>query len=140
MYQSLGGMYRGWSRIFYGTFVTFRRIALSLAAVLVVSMAPYAIAAMAWALWAAGTTPPTGWLACAIAATTAVAAQLLAIWRFYVLLGVRSGMFGATLSAAVWRWPAWCRRWASSARVPASSGEAPAMPPPDKGRSKADTV
>jgi cellulose synthase/poly-beta-1,6-N-acetylglucosamine synthase-like glycosyltransferase len=89
MYNSLRGIYRGWSRIFYGTFGTFKRIGLSLLALLVVSMLPYAAAALGLALAAAGTEPRAWWIACAAAASTAVVAQLVTIFRFYRLIHAR---------------------------------------------------
>jgi chlorobactene glucosyltransferase len=100
MYTSLGGIYRGWSRIFYGTFVTFKRIGLTLAAVLLVSMMPYAVAILAVILAAAGTAPHAWWLACAGAAAAAVASQLTTIYRFYKLVGASA--------ALAWTYPLGC--------------------------------
>jgi cellulose synthase/poly-beta-1,6-N-acetylglucosamine synthase-like glycosyltransferase len=100
MYTSLGGMYRGWSRIFYGTFVTFKRIGLTLAAVLMVSMLPYAIAILAAVLMAAGAAQHAWWQACAVAAVAAVVAQLTTIYRFYRLVGASAGL--------AWTYPLGC--------------------------------
>ena len=60
MYTSLRGMYHGWSRIFYGTFGTLQRIGLTLLAVLLVSMMPYAIALLAVIMAAVNATPTPG--------------------------------------------------------------------------------
>lgn len=100
MYTSLGGMYRGWSRIFYGTFVTFKRIGLTLAAVLLVSMMPYAIALLAVILALTQSNPHGWWLACVGAAAAAVVAQLTTIYRFYKLVGASAGL--------AWTYPLGC--------------------------------
>jgi chlorobactene glucosyltransferase len=100
MYTSLGGMYRGWSRIFYGTFVTFKRIGLTLAAVLIVSMMPYAIALLAIILAITQSDPHAWWLACVGAAAAAVVAQLTTIYRFYKLVGASAGL--------AWTYPLGC--------------------------------
>jgi chlorobactene glucosyltransferase len=100
MYTSLRQIFRGWSRIFFGTFVTLRRIALTLTALMIASMLPYAAAALGWTMAATATSAQGWWFACGIAATTAVTIQLVTIVRFYRLVGARWGL--------AWTYPIGC--------------------------------
>ena len=52
MYSSFREAWRGWSRIFYGCFKTFRRLALTLGVVLVMSIFPYVSLAVAAVMYA----------------------------------------------------------------------------------------
>lgn len=88
MYTSLKAIYRGWSRIFFGTFGTPARLGASLAVMLLVSLLPYAAAATGLALAAAGVEPAAGWLAWGLAGSAAAAMQISVIWRFYGMLQV----------------------------------------------------
>jgi len=87
MYSGFGEIWRGWSRIFYGCFGTFRRLRLSMLMLLVTNIFPYTSAVIAAALlvtkgWSAA---GPGWRAVAVAAFVAVALQLSVIARFYRL-------------------------------------------------------
>lgn len=100
MYTSLPQIYRGWSRIFYGTFVTLRRIVLSLVALMTVSMLPYLAAAVGLTLAAIGV-GPTDWLwGLGIAGSVAVSLQMTAIYRYYGLIGARRSL--------AWSYPIGC--------------------------------
>jgi len=92
MYTSLRQIVRGWSRIFYGTFGTARRMGISLAVLVTMGMVPYAAAIFgAWA--AAAGAAPTGLLAaCGIVGAAAVAMQLSVVYRFYPLAGAKASM------------------------------------------------
>jgi len=86
MYTGLGQIWRGWSRIFYGCFGSFRRLLISMAFLLVTNVLPYGSAAAAWPVVAARGWAQAGpWRPVASAATLAVAMQLITIARFYRL-------------------------------------------------------
>lgn len=91
MYTSLREIIHGWTRIFYGSFVTFRRTLVSLLVMLTMGLMPYLAAALGWAMWGASASPE--WLATAIAGTAAIALQLSVIWRFYDIVEARRGLF-----------------------------------------------
>jgi hypothetical protein len=91
MYTSLREIIAGWTRIFYGSFVTLRRTLVSLIVMSVMGLLPYAAAAVGWSLW--GAVGGTGWLSVAIAGTVAIALQLSVIWRFYGIVEARRGLF-----------------------------------------------
>jgi len=93
MYTSLKQIYRGWSRIFYGTFGTYKRIIVSIVVLLIVSMLPYFATAAGLALWAFGATPAKWWLACGLAGAAAMVMQLSVIFRFYKLIHARAEFF-----------------------------------------------
>lgn len=83
MYTGLGQIWRGWSRIFYGSFGTFPRLLASALVLVVASMSPYlTLIASPLTGSAAG---PIG-----IAALAAIAAQQSVLWRFYPICGVRA--------------------------------------------------
>ena len=88
MYASLKAMVRGWSRIFFGTFGTLRRLTLSLTAIVLMGILPYVVAMIGAAAVAAGLGQPALW--CLLAGLTAVAMQQSVIWRFYRLIGARA--------------------------------------------------
>jgi cellulose synthase/poly-beta-1,6-N-acetylglucosamine synthase-like glycosyltransferase len=92
MYTSLGRMISGWSRIFYGTFVTQRRLIASLLVLCMMGLFPYVVAAVGLALAAAGAGPDGAWLTCGLVACATIVAQLTAVDRFYRWAGSRSGL------------------------------------------------
>jgi len=100
MYTSLMQIVRGWARIFYGTFGTLKRLAVSLSLVVVMGLLPYPTAVLGFVLAAAGVAPVRLWLACGIVAATAVAMQVTAVYRFYRLVGARA--------ALAWAYPLAC--------------------------------
>jgi chlorobactene glucosyltransferase len=89
MYSSLAEIWRGWSRIFYGCFGTFRRLRFALIMLSGTNLIPYLsalIAALVLGIqgWeAAG----SGWQVVGITAFVAVALQLSVIARFYRIIG-----------------------------------------------------
>jgi len=89
MYTSLKEILNGWSRIFFGTFGTLRRLSISLAVLVVMGMLPYAAAILGFALAAAGVHPVGLWLACGLLGSAAAAMQVSVIYRFYNLIGAR---------------------------------------------------
>jgi len=93
MYTSFREIFRGWSRIFFGTFGTLRRLTVSLTAVLVMGLVPYLIAALGVGLLAAGSRPTWAGWAMACSGGAAVALQLSSIFRYYRLLGSKSWLF-----------------------------------------------
>ena len=92
MYTSLPKILRGWSRIFYGTFGTAKRLSISLLVILVMGVLPYVSAALGLALAAAGAAPNAWWWACGIAGAAAVAMQLSVIFRFYRLIRAKPAL------------------------------------------------
>ena len=89
MYTSLREILNGWSRIFFGTFGTLRRLSISLGVLLVMGMLPYAAAILGFVLTAAGVQPAGLWLACGLLGSAAAAMQISVIYRFYSLIGAR---------------------------------------------------
>ncbi|MGB2821037.1 MAG: glycosyltransferase family 2 protein, partial [Phycisphaerae bacterium] len=57
MYTSLRQSVRGWSRIFYGTFGTLRRLSISLGVMVVMGLLPYVAAGLGLGMLAGGATP-----------------------------------------------------------------------------------
>ncbi|NQU75041.1 MAG: glycosyltransferase [Planctomycetes bacterium] len=98
MYTSLKQIVDGWCRIFHGTLGTKRRLRISLIAVVLMGLLPYAVAALAWPMWAVGF--GTAWLAAALAGSAAVAMQQVVIARFYRLANARAGL--------CWTYPLGC--------------------------------
>lgn len=105
MYTSLRRIVRGWSRIFFGTFGTLKRLSISLAAILAMGLLPYGAAAAGLAGAAGGAQPAWAWWTLGGAALAACTLQLAAIWRFYRLIGARAGLFWTyPLGSAVAAW------------------------------------
>jgi cellulose synthase/poly-beta-1,6-N-acetylglucosamine synthase-like glycosyltransferase len=100
MYTSLKQILRGWSRIFFGTFGTFPKLAISLAIMLVMGLLPYLTAALGFSLGLAGGEHAAAFLAAGIVALAAVVLQLSVIYRFYCLAGARRDLF--------WTYPIGC--------------------------------
>lgn len=86
MYDNLGAIWKGWSRIFYGCFGTYRQLALSFLVLLTLSVLPWASAAATWLLIEAGASEPAWWWIAAIATATVLAQQSV-IWRYYRMTG-----------------------------------------------------
>lgn len=85
MYSGFGQIWRGWSRIFYGCFGTFRRLRVTLLMLLATNVFPYtslliAAGVFAFTGWPAGN---PGWYWVGGAAVIAVGMQLSLIARFY---------------------------------------------------------
>ncbi|MCK4275536.1 MAG: glycosyltransferase [Phycisphaerae bacterium] len=94
MYSGLRGILRGWSRIFYGTFETRKRLIASLAVLTVMGLLPYLAAALGLILAAGGVEPIGWWRACGIAGLTAALIQLTVVYRFYPLIGAKGYLAG----------------------------------------------
>ncbi|HAU36646.1 MAG TPA: hypothetical protein DCX07_02880 [Phycisphaerales bacterium] len=100
MYTSLGQILRGWSRIFFGTFGTLRRLSISLAVLVFMGLLPYLGAVLGFLLAAAGARPRGLWLACGIVSAAVAAMQVSVIYRFYKLIGARKDL--------AWTYPIGC--------------------------------
>jgi cellulose synthase/poly-beta-1,6-N-acetylglucosamine synthase-like glycosyltransferase len=100
MYTSLGQILRGWSRIFFGTFGTLKRLVVSLAVMFLMGLLPYAVAITGLSLSATGAAARGWWLATGIVGSAAVAMQLSVIWRFYGLTEARKSL--------AWTYPIGC--------------------------------
>ena len=100
MYTSFMQIIRGWSRIFYGTFGTLRRLVISLAVVTIMGLLPYLAAGAGAAGWALAAEPAWPWRMLSIAGLASVAMQLSVIYRFYKLINAKSGLF--------WTYPIGC--------------------------------
>jgi len=100
MYTSFMQIIRGWSRIFYGTFGTLKRLVVSLAVVTIMGLLPYLTVGIGAAGWACGAEPAWPWRMLSIAGLAAVGMQLSVIYRFYKLIDARPGLF--------WTYPIGC--------------------------------
>ncbi len=100
MYTSFMQIIRGWSRIFYGTFGTLRRLVISLAVVTIMGLLPYLAAGVGAIGWVCGAEPAWPWRMLSIAGLAAIAMQLSVIYRFYKLITARPGLF--------WTYPLGC--------------------------------
>jgi chlorobactene glucosyltransferase len=90
MYTGLGEIWKGWSRIFYGCFGTFRRLARSMNMLLMMNVFPYLSFAIALGvLFTSGWSGMgLGWQWVLLSSTVAVGGQQSVIFRFYRLSGV----------------------------------------------------
>ena len=100
MYTSLGNIVRGWSRIFYGTFCTLKRLIASLALLLFMGLLPYACAILGLAAAAAGAQPQRLWLTLGLIGVAGAVVQISVIYRFRRMLGAASGL--------AWTYPLGC--------------------------------
>ncbi len=91
MYTSFKKILNGWSRIFFGTFGTKKRLAVSLVVLLIVSLLPHVAALAGWIFYLLSGQKAA--LTAAIVATAAVALQMSVIYRFYKLAGARAALF-----------------------------------------------
>lgn len=84
MYTNFREIWRGWSRIFYGCFETFRRLRISLLVMLFSGMMPWYSALAAWIMVAVrGWSEAGPWRAVAVLATAAVLCQQSVLTRYY---------------------------------------------------------
>jgi len=90
MYDSFAASYHGWSRIFYGCFASFRRLAVALTLLAVMSMLPYVVLATSLliAILNGWQLSRIGWLTLSLAAFATIAQQS-ALTRLYHLTGSR---------------------------------------------------
>ena len=100
MYTSLAQIIRGWGRIFFGTFVTFKRLFVSLLVLVVMSLLPWLTAAAGLIGAGLGLSPQSWWWACGIAGVAVALIQLSVIFRFYRLIGARASL--------TWTYPIGC--------------------------------
>lgn len=100
MYTSFKQILRGWSRIFFGTFGTLKRLSISLAVLMTMGLLPYIVAGVMLPLAVAGI-EPTGWLwACGLAGVAGIVLQVSVIYLFYKLIGARKNL--------AWTYPIGC--------------------------------
>jgi len=86
MYTNFRAIWRGWSRIFYGCFETFRRLRITLLVMLFSGLLPWYSAVAAWILVALrGWSQAGPWRWIALAATAAVLCQQSVLVRYYKL-------------------------------------------------------
>jgi chlorobactene glucosyltransferase len=93
MYTNLKQMVRGWSRIFFGTFGTFKRLTASLAVTLIMGLLPYLTAVLGLTLAASGADHSGLWLATGLLAALAATLQLTVMYRYYGLIDGRPWLF-----------------------------------------------
>ena len=90
MYPTFGGAWRGWSRIFYGSLVTVRRIWISLVMVGLYSLFPWFATTVSAVAWALSADPSRSWWRYATGAWVIVLIlQLASAWRYHGI--VRTG-------------------------------------------------
>ncbi len=95
MYTSLRETLRGWSRIFYGTFGTLKRLTISMMVLAVMGLLPYAAVIIGLVGWhgqaVLGREGPAGlFLALGLLGIAAAAMQISVIWRFCPMVGAKS--------------------------------------------------
>ena len=90
MYTSLRETLRGWSRIFYGTFGTLKRLTISMMVLAVMGLLPYAAAVIGLSAAAAGAEPAGLFLALGLLGAAAAVMQVSVIWRFCPMIGAKS--------------------------------------------------
>ncbi len=84
MYTSFRDIWRGWSRIFYGCFETFRRLRISLLVMLFSGLLPWFSALVGWiAVGVSGWEAAGPWRWVALAGTAAVLCQQSVLTRYY---------------------------------------------------------
>ena len=89
MYRNFHETWRGWSRIFYGCFGSVRRLLISTAFLLVMSLLPWFSLAIGWAAVAMADKSAvasgggSGWTWLAYMSTLTIAAQMSVLTRFY---------------------------------------------------------
>jgi len=98
MYTSFKQIIRGWSRIFFGTFGTLKRLTISFLLMAIMGLLPYAAALVGFLGYSLGGGSTTA-LACGIAGLAGVTMQLSVIFRYYRLLG-NAGALAITYSMA----------------------------------------
>lgn len=91
MYTSLKAIIQGWSRIFFGTFGTLKRLVASFALMFCMGPLPYLTAAVGLTLYATGGS--TAWLVAGLAGSAAAIIQMSVIFRFYRILQGRPCLF-----------------------------------------------
>lgn len=92
MYTSLREIVRGWSRIFYGTFGTLKRLTLSLAVLALMGLLPYTAAILGLVGAAAGAEPHAALLALGLVGLAGIVMQISVIYRFYHLIHARADL------------------------------------------------
>jgi len=97
MYTSFKQIIRGWSRIFFGTFGTLKRLTISFLLMAVMGLLPYAAALVGFLGFHSGGSIAA--LVCGIAGLAGVAMQMSVIFRYYRLLG-NAGALAVTYSMA----------------------------------------
>jgi cellulose synthase/poly-beta-1,6-N-acetylglucosamine synthase-like glycosyltransferase len=97
MYSSFKQIIRGWSRIFFGTFGTLKRLTISFLLMAIMGLLPYAAALVG--LLDFHSSGLTVSLMCGIAGLVGVAMQLSVIFRYHRLLG-NAGWLAITYSLA----------------------------------------
>lgn len=84
MYESFPAIWRGWSRIFYGCFGTYPKLAISFVQLLIASVFPWMSFFLAWGAIALGEGGPASpWRPVAWLATAVVLLQQSVLWRYY---------------------------------------------------------
>jgi glycosyltransferase involved in cell wall biosynthesis len=86
MYESLGQMWAGWTRIFFGCFVTFRRLLLTAVAVMVFSMFHWVSLIVTGVAWARDIPIAGGAAGCAAAGVLTIAALVTGLAQHSVLV------------------------------------------------------
>ncbi len=90
MYSNLRQIWRGWSRIFYGCFGTFRQLRLSMFTLTLTTVFPYVSALVSGGVLLArgGSETGWGWPAVAGLAALCIVLQQTVLVRFYRLIGI----------------------------------------------------
>ena len=100
MYSSLKQSLQGWSRIFFGTFCTFRRLLASLLLLTTMSLLPYIVAIIGLVGWAIAAESKTLFLIMGLTGLAAVIAQMTVLLRYYPLVNAKRSM--------IWTYPLGC--------------------------------
>ena len=95
MYTSLKQIVHGWTRIFFGSFPTLRRLTVSLVLIFMMGFLPYISAILGLTILTVEASPPAWWWACSIAGLATGLIQLSVIHRFYRLIHANPYFFWA---------------------------------------------
>lgn len=87
MYETLGQMLNGWTRIFYGSFSSFRRLRVSLIVLVTMGLVPWLAAGLGLSLGWSAAGGNLIWQLCGIAGAVSALMQMTVCGRFYKLLG-----------------------------------------------------
>ncbi len=98
MYTSLAQIVNGWSRIFWGTFTSKRKLRVSMMFLGVMGLMPHLVAVGGWWMWS--TTADPSWRMASFAGAIAAVSQMWLVARLYKLMRGRPGYF--------WTWPIGC--------------------------------
>lgn len=88
MYTNFSQIIRGWTRIFFGTFHSVGKLAVSIGLLLFIGISPYLLAIAGFVGWFMGLAASSWWLACGCIAAATIVIKTLAVYLFYRVIFV----------------------------------------------------